>query len=116
MSEKKLKLTHPGKILLRGIRDLSLTPYRVAKESGISPSTMSAIVNGERPIMPETALRFCTYLRLDPQFFLNLQAHYDLELTKDRLEEQLKSITQSNNETLESMEETENPNLKTILC
>jgi len=80
MSSETLKPTHPGKILLRGLRDMHLTLSRAAKETGIPLSTLSAIVNARRPVSAENALRLACYLKTTPRYWVNLQSDYDLRL------------------------------------
>ena len=70
---------HPGEILLAEfIQPAGLTPYRVAKDAGISQPTMNQLVNGKRSISTETALRLATYFRTSPELWINLQTQYDL--------------------------------------
>ena len=76
---------HPGKILLRGIKDHHLTPYRAAKAAGVSQSTMTAIVNCRRGISPETALRLSLYFGTSAEYWLNLQSFYDLRMTEKKM-------------------------------
>lgn len=82
--KKKTQLApvHPGKILLRGIKDYKLTVYRVAKDTGIPRSTLDAIVNERRPVSPENALRLARYFNTSPEYWINLQAGYDLRIAK----------------------------------
>jgi len=76
---KRLKPAHPGKLLLdEFIKPMNLTVYRVAKDSGIAQSTLAAIVNEQRSISAETAMRLGLYFGMDAQFWLNLQTRYDL--------------------------------------
>ncbi|MDB4474164.1 HigA family addiction module antitoxin [Opitutaceae bacterium] len=70
---------HPGEILLAEfIQPAELTPYRVAKDAGISQPTMNQLVNGKRSISTETALRLATYFGTSPELWINLQNQYDL--------------------------------------
>jgi len=80
---KRLKPAHPGTILLEEfIVPLGLTQYRVAKESGISHSTMTQIINGRRPISVENAIRLGLYFGTIAEFWMNLQMDYDLRLAR----------------------------------
>ena len=63
---------------------MNLTVYRVAKDSGIAQSTLAAIVNEQRSISAETAMRLGLYFGMDAQFWLNLQTRYDLMMLDDR--------------------------------
>lgn len=77
---------HPGEILLEEfIKPAGITPYRVAKDSGISQSTMTQIVNGKRGISIETALRLATYFKTSPTLWLNLQRNYELRMAEEEI-------------------------------
>lgn len=83
---KKLKPGHPGKLLLEEfIQPLGLSVYRVAKDSGIPQSSLAAIVNEQRSISPETAVRLGLFFSMDAQFWLNLQSRYDLMMIEDNI-------------------------------
>ncbi len=76
---------HPGRLLeLEFLEPLGITPYQLAKEIGVSPSRVYAIVRGERSITADTALRLARYFGTSAQYWLNLQNHYDLEVEEDR--------------------------------
>jgi antitoxin HigA-1 len=82
---KRLKPAHPGKLLLEEfIKPMDLTVYRVAKDSGIAQSTLAAIVNEQRSISAETAMRLGLYFGMDAQFWLNLKTRYDLMMLDDK--------------------------------
>ena len=66
------------------IKPMNLTVYRVAKDSGIAQSTLAAIVNEQRSISAETAMRLGLYFGMDAQFWLNLQTRYDLMMLDGR--------------------------------
>ena len=63
---------------------MNLTVYRVAKDSGIAQSTLAAIVNEQRSISAETAMRLGLYFGVDAQFWLNLQTRYNLMMLDDK--------------------------------
>lgn len=84
--KKNIPEPHPGEILLEEfIKPSGITPYRVAKDSGISQPTMNQIVNGKRPISTETALRLATYFGTSNQLWVNLQTNYDLRIAEQTL-------------------------------
>ena len=73
----------PGEILAEEfLVPLGITQYRLARDIGVDPRRVNAIVLGKRAISADTALRLARYLNTTPQFWMNLQAHYDLELAK----------------------------------
>ena len=87
---------HPGKILLdEFLRPLDMTQYRLARDLKVPQTRIAAIVKGRRRISADTALRLSRYFRMSDRFFVNLQAHYDLEVEKMRLGKTLERDIQS---------------------
>src|SRR3954471_11944546 len=86
----KLPPVHPGEILLEEfLKPLGLSQYRLAKDLRVPPRRINEIVLGKRSLSADTALRLALYFRSSPQFWLNLQSRYDLEVEKDRLGDRL---------------------------
>jgi addiction module HigA family antidote len=85
MARKKISNVHPGEILLKDFMEpFNLTQYHIAKDIGVPPRRINEIVHGKRAITADTALRISRYFGTTAQFWLNLQAHYDLENLKDK--------------------------------
>jgi antitoxin HigA-1 len=83
---KKFAPLHPGEILLEDfLKPMSITQYKLAKDINVPPRRINEIVHGERAISADTALRLSRYFEMSEAFWLNLQAHYDLEIQKDKL-------------------------------
>ena len=86
---QKLAPVHPGEILLEEfLTPLGLSQYRLAKETSVPPRRINEIVRGLRTVTADTALRW-RYFGTTERFWLNLQAHYDLEVEKERLGDRL---------------------------
>jgi antitoxin HigA-1 len=86
MAPKKLAPVHPGEILLEEfLEPMGISQYRLAKDISVSPRRINEIVHGTRAVTADTALRLSKYFGSSERFWLNLQAHYDLEVEKDRL-------------------------------
>ena len=86
MASRKLLPIHPGEILQEEfLLPLSISQYRLAKETSVPPRRITEIVRGSRAISADTALRLARYFGTSERFWLNLQARYDLEMAKDRL-------------------------------
>lgn len=84
---------HPGEILNEDfLKPMNITAYRLAKETHIDPKRISEIIHGKRSISADTALRFSKFFGNSPQFWLNIQNHYDLDIRKEALNEELESI------------------------
>jgi addiction module HigA family antidote len=76
---------HPGEILKTEFLDeLGITPYALAKNTGIDKGNLSRIINGRSAISADTALRLARFFGTSPDSWLNLQNRYDLEVAKDR--------------------------------
>ena len=67
------------------LKPMGISQYRLARDIGVPPRRINEIVKGQRTITADTALRLGRYFRMDPQFWLNLQTHYDLEQEQGRL-------------------------------
>jgi addiction module HigA family antidote len=90
MKSKLLANITPGEILDEEfLKPMALTQYRVAKDIGVPPRRINEIVSGRRAITPDTALRLGRYFGMSPEFWLNLQSHYDLEQEQERLASRL---------------------------
>ncbi|MGH6948106.1 MAG: HigA family addiction module antitoxin [Kiloniellales bacterium] len=74
---------HPGEILKEEFLDpYGLSANRLALSIGVAPNRITGIVNGERSISGETAILFAHAFKTTPEFWINLQSHYDLELAR----------------------------------
>lgn len=78
----KLRAVHPGEILGEELRELGLTARAFAGALKVPHNRITAILNGQRGISADTALRLATYFGTEPQFWLNLQQTYDLKTTE----------------------------------
>ncbi len=77
---------HPGEVLLEEfLRPMRISQYRLARDISVPPRRINEIVHGKRSVSADTALRLSRYFGLSDRFWLNLQAHYDIEVEKDRL-------------------------------
>ena len=86
MKNKLLANITPGEILEEDfLKPMGLSQYRLAKDIGVPARRINEIVNGERAITADTALRLGRFFKMSAQFWLNLQSHYDLEIVEDRL-------------------------------
>jgi len=76
---------HPGEVLREDfLKPLQLSQYALAKAIAVPQIRISEIVNGKRAISAETALRLGRYFGNDAQFWVNLQAQYELAVaTRD---------------------------------
>ena len=81
---------HPGEILLSEfLEPLGISQYRLAKDIGVTPRRINEIVHGRRSISADTALRLSHFFGMEAQFWLNLQARYDMEVAKEELHDKI---------------------------
>ncbi|WP_231408939.1 HigA family addiction module antitoxin [Ralstonia solanacearum] len=93
---REVPLATPGEILaMDWLEPLGLSQYALAKAIGVPARRINEIVKGERAITADTAVRLGAYFRVDPQSWMNLQSHFDTELAKEKIgEEMLHKIEQ----------------------
>jgi len=83
---------HPGKFLRETIEELGISQAQLARAIGVSSMRVSHVINGTRPVTAELALLFGQALGQTPQYWLNLQAAYDLKTAEENLGEQLRAV------------------------
>jgi len=92
MATNKIPPIHPGEILKEEFLDeMGITQYKLAKDINVPARRINEIVHGTRSITADTALRLGRYFGMSSQFWINLQAHYDLEVQTDKLGKKLES-------------------------
>ena len=77
-----LSAIHPGEHLAEILEELGISQYRLAKAIGVAPIRINEIVHCRRSITADTALRIGQALGMTPEFWLNLQRMYDLDLAR----------------------------------
>lgn len=83
---RKLKPIAPGEILLMEfLKPLGISQSRLARDLNVPVGRINDIIQGKRAITPDTALRLAVYFNMTPEFWVNLQSHYDLKLAKQTL-------------------------------
>ena len=91
MSKRNFAPIHPGEILLEEfLNPMGISQYRLAKDISVPQRRISEIVQGKRAITADTALRLGRFFGMEAQFWLNLQARYDLLRAEDELSNRLK--------------------------
>jgi len=90
---KKLPNVHPGEILLEEfLKPMDISQNRLARAMGVPPRRINEIVHGKRSITADTALRLSHALGTTEQFWMGLQAEYDLEEARKSSGNQLGKI------------------------
>lgn len=88
MKLRERKPIHPGEVLSEDVlAELNMSGRQLADVLKVSPNRISEILRGRRAITADTALRLSRWLGTSPDFWLNLQQMYDLEVARMRAEE-----------------------------
>jgi antitoxin HigA-1 len=84
---------HPGKILQSDfLQTLNLSQYALARAIGVPPRRINEIIKGTRAITADTALRLACYFSVAEYYWLELQSHYDADLTRKAIARELAAI------------------------
>lgn len=90
---KKLPPVHPGEIFREEfLLPMSLSPYAVAAACGVPRTRIERLARQETPVTADTALRLARYFGTTPNFWMNMQAQYDLEVAEDNSADELRRI------------------------
>lgn len=92
-ADSALSPVHPGEILLEEfIRPHGLTPIRTAGRLGVPRTRIERLVAGATPVTEDTALRLERLFGASAEFWLKLQADYDLIVARGRMDPSIKAI------------------------
>ena len=86
------RAVHPGEILKDELAEIGVTPTELARQIEVPANRLSQIINGKRSISGDTALRLGHWLDTDPQFWMNLQAQYDLAVARNAAGEAIDAL------------------------
>jgi antitoxin HigA-1 len=87
-----LPAIHPGEFLAETLRDLEISCTGFARAISVSPTRVSNVLKGKRPVTAELALLFGRALAQSPRYWLNLQAEYDLKTAQLRIGSRLTAV------------------------
>jgi addiction module HigA family antidote len=88
---RKAPPIHPGEILKETLDNLGISMNRLAQALHVPANRISSIVAGQRAITGETALRLARYFDTTPDYWINMQAQYDLETARDEWDARVRS-------------------------
>ncbi len=83
---------HPGEHLAEQLEELNMSAAELGRQLGVPTNRITAILNGQRAITGDTALRLAHYFRGSAQFWLNLQTLYDLRVAEAKAGSEIKSM------------------------
>jgi addiction module HigA family antidote len=94
MSKIGLPPIHPGEFLREILEELKISQAQFARAIGVSPMAISYVVKGARPVTAELALLIGRAVGQSPQYWLNLQATYDLQTAERSIGKQLSAVAE----------------------
>jgi addiction module antidote protein, HigA family len=83
---------HPGEHLADQLKDLGLSAAELGRQLAVPTNRITGLINGQRAITGDTALRLGHYFGVSPEFWLNLQANYELRVAEAKIGKQLKAM------------------------
>ena len=83
---------HPGEILADELEELGVSPTELSRQVRVPANRISQIINGKRSITGDTALRLAHWFGTSPQFWMNLQALYDVRIAEEDAGTEIKTL------------------------
>jgi antitoxin HigA-1 len=83
---------HPGQILCERLEAIGVTPTELARQLHVPANRITQIVNGQRGITGDSALRLAHWFRDAPEFWMSLQAQHDLRVAVKISGKQIKAL------------------------
>ncbi|MFS0133783.1 HigA family addiction module antitoxin [Corynebacterium striatum] len=74
------------------LKGMGITQHKLAVSIGVLPRRINEIVHGKRAVTADTALRLAKFFGMSPQFWLGLQAQYDLDVAEDKILSEIERI------------------------
>lgn len=87
-----MRAVHPGNVLKDELAELGITPTEFARQIEVPPGRISQIISGKRSVTGDTALRFGHWFDIDAQFWINLQAQFDLAVAHKQTGETIRRL------------------------
>lgn len=83
---------HPGEVLADDLKALGMSAAELARHMNVPTNRVTGILNGQRAITGDTALRLAHYFNTSAQFWLNLQSNYELRLAEQKAGKSIESL------------------------
>ena len=83
---------HPGEILADELTEIGMTALELGKRLEVPNNRLYQIINGKRDITADTALRLGQFFGTGPEFWLNLQKSYELDIARQKVGDKIKNI------------------------
>ena len=86
------RAVHPGEVLKDELAERGVSPASFARQIDVPANRISQILSGKRAVTGDSALRFGHWFGMEPQFWLNLQAQYDLAMAEQLVGEKIRAL------------------------
>ena len=88
---------HPGEHLAQELAELAMSAAELARKLDVPTSRITGILNGQRPMTGDTALRLAHFFGTSAEFWLNLQSLYDLRIAEKKAGKSIKALPRLKN-------------------
>ncbi|MDO8358972.1 MAG: HigA family addiction module antitoxin [Devosia sp.] len=80
-----MRPVHPGEVLAEELTELGISPAELARQLNVPANRVSQILHGQRAVTGDTAIRLAHWFDMSADFWINLQAQYDVALARKKL-------------------------------
>src|SRR6202166_4078550 len=87
-----LTAIHPGEHVAEELRELNMSATELARKLDVPTNRITGILNGQRAITGDTALRLAHFFGTSAEFWLNLQSLYDLRIAQVKIGKSIKAL------------------------
>ena len=100
---------HPGEHLAEELKELGMSAAELARQIDVPVNRITGIINGQRSVTADTALRLCHWFGTSPEFWLNLQTLYELRLARKEVGDRVKKLPRRTDRKLKARHESAYP-------
>ena len=88
---------HPGEHLAEELKELEMSAAELARKLDVPTNRITGILNGQRAVTGDTALRLAHYFGTSPEFWLNLQSLYELRIAQKKVGKSIRALPRLKN-------------------
>ena len=85
-------IVHPGQVLAEELDALGISPTELARQIAVPPNRISQIIHGKRAITGDTALRLAHWFKTTPEYWMDLQSAYAVDLARNLIGNEVSSL------------------------
>ena len=103
------RIVHPGRVLREDLDDIGISARELARQINVPANRITQIINGQRGISGDTALRLGHWFGTGPQLWLNLQSTYELNKARKESGDEIERLPRLQREQARELEEVDTP-------